>query len=183
MERWRDQRYGIYLDVEAWRVVMASAGLVELEHYYRPAGFRVHSSRGSRWCGARRSEAPANCWRVQGRVVGLAQWFGTRSHTAGLLAASVIRTRLAGPYEGDDVKASGRGIHGGESAFFRLLRAVPCCPRSRLREGRGRLVLQPGLRPGGEPRGTQTRRSGELALPGSSPLLSQAPSHGASIGA
>ena len=37
-EGWRDRRYGTYLDVEAWRAVVTSAGFVELEHYYRPAG-------------------------------------------------------------------------------------------------------------------------------------------------
>ena len=37
-EGWRGQRYGTYLDLEAWRAVLTSAGFVELEHYYRPAG-------------------------------------------------------------------------------------------------------------------------------------------------
>ena len=37
-EGWRDRRYGTYLDLEAWRAVVTSAGFVELEHYYRPAG-------------------------------------------------------------------------------------------------------------------------------------------------
>jgi SAM-dependent methyltransferase len=37
-EGWRGQRYGTNLDLEAWRAVLTSAGFVELEHYYRPAG-------------------------------------------------------------------------------------------------------------------------------------------------
>ncbi len=37
-EGWHDRRYGTYLDIEAWRAVVTSAGFVELEHYYRPAG-------------------------------------------------------------------------------------------------------------------------------------------------
>jgi SAM-dependent methyltransferase len=37
-EGWRHRRYGTYLDIEAWRAVGTSAGFVELEHYYRPAG-------------------------------------------------------------------------------------------------------------------------------------------------
>jgi len=37
-EGWSDRRYGTYLDVERWRAFVTSAGFVELEHYYRPAG-------------------------------------------------------------------------------------------------------------------------------------------------
>ncbi len=37
-EGWCQRRYGTYLDVEAWRAVVTSAGFIELEHYYRPAG-------------------------------------------------------------------------------------------------------------------------------------------------
>jgi SAM-dependent methyltransferase len=37
-EGWHDRRYGTYLDIAAWRAVVSSAGFVELEHYYRPAG-------------------------------------------------------------------------------------------------------------------------------------------------
>lgn len=37
-EGWSDGRYGVYNDLEAWRVFVSSAGFVELTHYYRPAG-------------------------------------------------------------------------------------------------------------------------------------------------
>lgn len=37
-EGWRDQRFGAYHDLEAWREFVTAAGFVELEHYYRPAG-------------------------------------------------------------------------------------------------------------------------------------------------
>jgi SAM-dependent methyltransferase len=37
-EGWNKGRYGTYHDLEAWRDFMLGAGLVELTHYYRPAG-------------------------------------------------------------------------------------------------------------------------------------------------
>ncbi|NWA29619.1 class I SAM-dependent methyltransferase [Pseudomonas gingeri] len=37
-EGWNGERYGSYHDLEAWRELLAAAGFVELEHYYRPAG-------------------------------------------------------------------------------------------------------------------------------------------------
>ena len=37
-EGWREQRFGVYHDVEAWREFVTATGFVELEHYYRPAG-------------------------------------------------------------------------------------------------------------------------------------------------
>jgi len=37
-EGWHHGRYGIYHDLESWRAYMTTAGFVELEHYYRPAG-------------------------------------------------------------------------------------------------------------------------------------------------
>lgn len=37
-EGWNRGRYGRYHDLAAWRGWMTSAGFVELEHYYRPAG-------------------------------------------------------------------------------------------------------------------------------------------------
>jgi SAM-dependent methyltransferase len=37
-EGWNRGRYGAYHDLETWRRFMADAGLVELTHYYRPAG-------------------------------------------------------------------------------------------------------------------------------------------------
>ena len=37
-EGWSHRRYGTYLHVDAWRAVVAAAGFMELEHYYRPAG-------------------------------------------------------------------------------------------------------------------------------------------------
>ena len=37
-EGWNDGRYGVYHDLEAWRGYMSTAGLVEITHYYRPAG-------------------------------------------------------------------------------------------------------------------------------------------------
>ena len=37
-EGWNGQRYGVYHDVENWRLVMTEAGFQELEHYFRPEG-------------------------------------------------------------------------------------------------------------------------------------------------
>ena len=37
-EGWNHGRYGAYHDLDAWRARMTDAGLIELEHYYRPAG-------------------------------------------------------------------------------------------------------------------------------------------------
>jgi SAM-dependent methyltransferase len=37
-EGWNRGRYGTYLDLETWRTLVSTAGFVELEHYYRPAG-------------------------------------------------------------------------------------------------------------------------------------------------
>jgi len=37
-EGWKGPRYGAYHDLENWRRVLAEAGFVELEHYYRPTG-------------------------------------------------------------------------------------------------------------------------------------------------
>jgi len=37
-EGWKGPRYGAYHDLENWQRVLAEAGFVELEHYYRPTG-------------------------------------------------------------------------------------------------------------------------------------------------
>jgi len=37
-EGWNQGRYGVYHDLDAWRARMTTAGFIELEHYYRPAG-------------------------------------------------------------------------------------------------------------------------------------------------
>jgi SAM-dependent methyltransferase len=37
-EGWNRGRYGVYHNLEAWRVYMSDANFVELEHYYRPSG-------------------------------------------------------------------------------------------------------------------------------------------------
>ncbi|MGZ5158627.1 MAG: class I SAM-dependent methyltransferase [Caldimonas sp.] len=37
-EGWQGGRYGAWHSVEAWRELVTSAGFVELEHFYRPAG-------------------------------------------------------------------------------------------------------------------------------------------------
>ncbi|MBI6851696.1 class I SAM-dependent methyltransferase [Pseudomonas cichorii] len=37
-EGWKGERYGSYHDLESWRELLAEAGFVELEHYYRPTG-------------------------------------------------------------------------------------------------------------------------------------------------
>jgi SAM-dependent methyltransferase len=37
-EGWNRGRYGVYHDLETWRRYVSAAGLVELTHYYRPAG-------------------------------------------------------------------------------------------------------------------------------------------------
>ena len=38
-EGWNRDRYGAYWDLETWRRYVCAAGFIELEHYYRPAGF------------------------------------------------------------------------------------------------------------------------------------------------
>jgi SAM-dependent methyltransferase len=35
---WNRGRYGVYHSLDAWRALLTTAGLVELEHYYRPTG-------------------------------------------------------------------------------------------------------------------------------------------------
>lgn len=35
---WNGSRYGVYHDLEHWRLLMQEAGFEELEHYYRPPG-------------------------------------------------------------------------------------------------------------------------------------------------
>lgn len=35
-EGWRNGRYGVFHDVDAWRGFMMAAGFSEIEHYYRP---------------------------------------------------------------------------------------------------------------------------------------------------
>jgi len=37
-EGWSRGRYGAYHDIESWRGFVATAGFVEIDHYYRPAG-------------------------------------------------------------------------------------------------------------------------------------------------
>jgi SAM-dependent methyltransferase len=37
-EGWNGDRYGAYYDLGNWRVLLATAGFVELQHYYRPPG-------------------------------------------------------------------------------------------------------------------------------------------------
>lgn len=37
-EGWNGDRYGVFLDWEAWRTLMTAVGFVELSHYYRPPG-------------------------------------------------------------------------------------------------------------------------------------------------
>ncbi len=37
-EGWRGERYGAFHSLAGWRGFMAAAGLVEVDHYYRPAG-------------------------------------------------------------------------------------------------------------------------------------------------
>ncbi|MBO3275376.1 class I SAM-dependent methyltransferase [Pseudomonas schmalbachii] len=37
-EGWNSGRYGAFHDLQNWRRLLADAGFVELEHYYRPAG-------------------------------------------------------------------------------------------------------------------------------------------------
>jgi SAM-dependent methyltransferase len=37
-EGWNGDRYGAYYDLAHWRALLAAAGFVELQHYYRPAG-------------------------------------------------------------------------------------------------------------------------------------------------
>lgn len=41
-EGWSGDRYGCYLDLEAYRQFMTGAGFTELEHYYRPPGKPRH---------------------------------------------------------------------------------------------------------------------------------------------
>ena len=37
-EGWNGGRYGVYHSLDEWRRFMTTAGFVEIEHYYRPAG-------------------------------------------------------------------------------------------------------------------------------------------------
>ena len=37
-ERWNEERYGAYWDLETWRRYLSEAGFAELAHYYRPEG-------------------------------------------------------------------------------------------------------------------------------------------------
>lgn len=37
-EGWNQGRYGVFHDLAAWRSFLETAGFLELEHYYRPAG-------------------------------------------------------------------------------------------------------------------------------------------------
>ncbi len=37
-EGWTGGRYGVYHDLDTWRRHVSSAGFVQLDHYYRPAG-------------------------------------------------------------------------------------------------------------------------------------------------
>lgn len=37
-EGWNGDRYGVFLDWEAWRSLMVAVGFLELSHYYRPPG-------------------------------------------------------------------------------------------------------------------------------------------------
>ncbi|MEW6036658.1 MAG: class I SAM-dependent methyltransferase [Pseudomonadota bacterium] len=37
-EGWNRGRYGAYYDLDTWRGFLASAGFLELQHYYRPSG-------------------------------------------------------------------------------------------------------------------------------------------------
>jgi SAM-dependent methyltransferase len=37
-EGWNRDRYGVFHNLETWRGFLASAGFLELDHYYRPAG-------------------------------------------------------------------------------------------------------------------------------------------------
>jgi hypothetical protein len=37
-EGWNQDRYGVYHDLDTWRVYMTDAEFIEIEHYFRPAG-------------------------------------------------------------------------------------------------------------------------------------------------
>jgi SAM-dependent methyltransferase len=37
-EGWSGERYGVFHDLQGWRVYMTAAGFTELAHYYRPPG-------------------------------------------------------------------------------------------------------------------------------------------------
>jgi SAM-dependent methyltransferase len=37
-EGWHRERYGAYYDLDTWRGFLVTAGFLELDHYYRPAG-------------------------------------------------------------------------------------------------------------------------------------------------
>ena len=37
-EGWSGERYGVFHDLQGWRVHMTAAGFTELGHYYRPPG-------------------------------------------------------------------------------------------------------------------------------------------------
>lgn len=46
-EGWNGPRYGSYHDLDAWQTLLTTAGFVELEHYYRPAG--LHPGERQPW--------------------------------------------------------------------------------------------------------------------------------------
>ncbi len=37
-EGWSGGRYGVLLDLDTWRWYLSAAGILKLNHYYRPAG-------------------------------------------------------------------------------------------------------------------------------------------------
>lgn len=37
-EGWSGERYGVYYDLERWRLLVSAAGFAEITHYYRPPG-------------------------------------------------------------------------------------------------------------------------------------------------
>lgn len=41
-EGWHNGRYGVFHDIDRWCGFVTSAGFIELEHYYRPAGLPRH---------------------------------------------------------------------------------------------------------------------------------------------
>jgi len=55
-EGWNGGRYGAYYNLEAWREYMATAGFIELTHYYRPPGVPREQQPwlASVWCKANR---------------------------------------------------------------------------------------------------------------------------------
>jgi len=51
-EGWNGERYGVFNDWPTWRTLVTASGFDELEHFYRPSGYRSSNSPGWPACSA-----------------------------------------------------------------------------------------------------------------------------------